>query len=215
MRRLIEFISIALGGLIVYFTWHYFKDPAKVESQIKVLTFGAGFLFIAYKVLTGWLFINLTVNLESKRETADTGNDHLALAISLEKGNIDSLWVSAVECRISECNESNGTLVFNNPKTLEAFGTMKKEPGKIAGSKKLDYFSGNDSGLIVLSPNEKAVFSAYTTVNNASVISIEIVVMGNRPFYGIEKWGGKSIQWRSSFIVLPQSKNAETQARTL
>jgi hypothetical protein len=38
MKGYIEEISIVLEGVIAYYTFHCFKDPAKVELQIKVLT---------------------------------------------------------------------------------------------------------------------------------------------------------------------------------
>src|ERR1700754_3983892 len=101
MRRYIEVIFVALGIITAYFTWHYFREEDNMENKLKIIAFGTGFLFFAYKLLTGWLFINLNVSLEPEREPADNENDHLALKITLAKGNIDSLWVDSIECRVS------------------------------------------------------------------------------------------------------------------
>jgi hypothetical protein len=203
MRRSIEVICVALGIITAYFTLHYFREENKIEDKLKVIAFGSGFLFFAYKLLTGWLFINLNVSLESEREPADNENDHLALKITLAKGSIDSLWVTSIECRISDCHEKNGTVILDNFKIIEAFGTKKRDPVAEGQSKKMNYWKGDDIPLYVLSPNETAVFSCYTTVPKKSVAAVEIAAIGTRPFYGIEKLEGKRIQWRSSFIILP------------
>jgi len=83
MRRSIEVICVALGIITACFTLHYFREESKIEDKLKVIAFGTGFLFFAYKLLTGWLFINLNVSLEPAREPADNNNDHLALEITL------------------------------------------------------------------------------------------------------------------------------------
>jgi hypothetical protein len=144
MRRYIEVICIGLGIITVYFTWRYFQVPTEVDEKLKVIAFGAGFIFFAYKLLTGWLFINLNVSLAFKREPADTENDHLALEITLAKGNIDSLWLSSIQCRISVCTEKGEVIILDKLKTIEAFATKKREPVEEDQSKK------KDNGLFLL-----------------------------------------------------------------
>ena len=55
----------------------------------------------------------------------------------------------------------------------------------------------------VISPDEEAVFSAYTTVDSNTVIAAEVVVVGTRPFYSIQDKYRKPILWKSSIIILP------------
>lgn len=64
-------------------------------------------------------------------------------------------------------------------------------------------WEGERSEYYVLSPNENATFSAYTTVAKGKVILVEVIVLGTRPFYSIQYKFRKPIQWRSSLIVLP------------
>ena len=54
-----------------------------------------------------------------------------------------------------------------------------------------------------MSPNEEAVFSTYAQVEKNVIIGIEVVVVGTRPFYGLESKTKKFIQWKSSIVVLP------------
>ncbi|HXB94106.1 MAG TPA: hypothetical protein VNU70_03070 [Puia sp.] len=199
MKRTIEISFLLVGGVTVatavYLCCHVGGDLTKI---LKILGAAAAVLFFAYKLLTGWLFINLNVSIEPDRKPAGGDRDHLALKVMLSKGSIDSLWVRDIECRVSAMVPGEAGF------TPERITTVKPQGMKKA--KKLnsqDYWSGETAPYYVLSPKEEATFTAYTTVGAQQVILVEVIIVGTRPFYGIEFKNGKPIQWRSSIVSLP------------
>jgi hypothetical protein len=199
MKRQIEItlllIGIATVAVAVYFCFQVGGDLGEI---LKILGAAAAILFFAYKLFAGWLFINLNVDIESDRKPVDDKADHLALKLTLSKGSIDSLWVQDIEYRISNLVPGDPGFKPEQITTVKPHG-MKKT--KKVNAK--DYWSGETAPYYVLSPKEEAIFSAYTTVGRQQVILVEVIILGTRPFYGIEYKRGKPIQWRSSIVVLP------------
>jgi hypothetical protein len=206
MKRSLELLLLGIGIAIICITLllsYFFKDA---KSVLEVIGIGAAFLFFCYKLLAGWLFINLDVNIVAERSEADVSNDHLGLTVTLKKGGIDSCWVEDIQFRVSEIKDmANG---------FSPEGVKFIRPGGM----KLNIFYHNENDITeavweravekhyVLSPDEQTSFSAYTTVAKHKVVFVEIIVIGTRPFYSILMKKRKFVQWRSSIVVLPVTK---------
>jgi hypothetical protein len=202
MKKIIEVLLVLAAVIAVALAvYACFYKQRKLEDMLKILTFAAGFLFFSYKLLTGWLFINLNVVIEATRQNWEGDMDHLSLKVTLSKGNIDSLWLEDVEFRLSELVKNGDTFL---PKQLELL-TPKGIKKNNVKEGDIDW-DGVKSTYYVLSPNEDAVFSTYTTIKKQSVILVEGIILGTRPFYGIQFRPRKPIQWKSSIIVLPEKK---------
>lgn len=199
MRRNIEIWMIAIGIVIlmlaVYGCMHCWSDPEKV---IKIAAAGFAIIFFAYKLLTGWLFINLNIELEGERTNLDEEHDHIVLHITLDKGNIDSFWLKDIDIRVSEVDQQQEKAQPHKICTAKPFGMAKTVTNGDAPD-----WDGAKFEYYVLSPNEKTSFAAYVTVGSSKVILLEVMILGTRPFYGIEYRKGKPIQWRASTILLP------------
>jgi hypothetical protein len=200
MRRNIEIWTIVIGIVVLTLTVlgciHYRHDPEKV---IKIAAAGFAIIFFAYKLLTGWLFINLNMELEGKRTTLDQERDHIVLHIMLDKGSIDSFWLKDIDIRVSELDYQQGSVRIHTICTLKPHGTAKT----VTNGDTPDW-DGEKFEYYVLSPNEKTCFAAYLTVGSRQVVLLEVMILGTRPFYGIEYKKGKPIQWRASTILLPE-----------
>jgi hypothetical protein len=206
MKRKIELLLAFIGAVILAITIILclrLRASEGIEEVIKILTFSAALIFFAYKLLVGWMFINLNVKIEPERKNLDANNDHLVLKLTLEKGSIDSLWLEDVQIRFSEITETGNELKQTPIGKIKPIG-MHKTNFSIDGNNDISaLWEGERSDYYVLSPNEDATFSTYTTVGKGKVILIEVIVLGTRPFYSIQYKHRKPIQWRSSVIVLP------------
>ena len=152
--------------------------------------------FFLYKVFTGWLFINLNVTADTLRKIATDGNDHLTVKVILSKGSTDSVWLHDIEIRLRSIEKTKNSINYLNEQVINPTNFHKLQ---IYEDK---YWNEDGSEWYVISSAEEASFTAYTKVRSGDVISVEIVVLGTRPFYGILQKPQLS-QWRSSLIILP------------
>jgi hypothetical protein len=206
MKRKIELLLTLIGAVIIAITIYVcFRLPSKdkPEEVIKILTFSAALIFFTYKLLAGWLFINLNVKIEPERMNRDANTDHLVLKLTLEKGSIDSLWLKDIQFRCSEITETNNELKQIPVGKIKPIGMHKTDFSSNGNNDISALWEGEKQEYYVLSPNENGTFSTYTTVAKGKVILVEVIVLGTRPFYGIQDKLRRTIQWRSSLIVLP------------
>ena len=61
---------------------------------IIALTSAAGFFI--WKLIAGWLILNLEVFIELQRQRKSDDNDFLAIKLKLQKGNTDALWLEDI-----------------------------------------------------------------------------------------------------------------------
>jgi hypothetical protein len=203
MRRKIEIWMIVIGVIILtltVFACIYYKSD--FPDIIKVAAAGLAVIFFAYKLVTGWLFINLNIELEAERTMLDQELDHIVLHIILDKGEIDSLWLKDIDIIVSELDRS-GTVQTENSRMIKPYGMTKVETNELSSNQ-----GAMESKSYVLSPKEKTCFAAYLTAGKRQTILLEVKVFGTRPFYGIEYKNGKLIQWGASTILLPRQESA-------
>jgi hypothetical protein len=206
MKRKME-LWLALTGIIILGITILFcfllPSLDGAEKAVQILAITAALLFFAYKLLAGWLFINLNVKIEPERMNRDANTDHLVLKLTLEKGNIDSLWLKDIQFRCSEITETNNGLRQIPMGKIKPIGMHKTDFSSNGNNDISALWEGEKQEYYVLSPNENGTFSTYTTVAKGKVILVEVIVLGTRPFYGIQDKLHRTIQWRSSLIVLP------------
>ncbi|MCX2454351.1 hypothetical protein OQX61_23980 [Pedobacter sp. PLR] len=192
-------LILCLG--IMYFGIRY--EGFCLETLKTIFTI-IGFLvascFFIYKILTGWLIINLNINIDAERNHIDKDNDHLVIHILLTKGQTDSLWLKNIAIKVIELDgpvkEEDLHQDSGKPKIIRPVGMERISSEK-------DWQPEGKGRLLTISPSEEARFSAYIQVNSLSVVVLEVVVLGTRPFYGIENKNIDFIQWKASKIVLP------------
>ena len=200
IKTKIQWLLILLGlcSIVVAIyvcIWACFDTKTIFQALGIVIAFN----FFMYKMLTGWLFINLTVKIEPERQKAGKVIDDLAINLTLSKGNIDSVWLQDIQIRICEVTLQRGAEVYTNPRIIRPIGFKKMEPIKD------NYWTGTSMPHYVISLSEAVPFSAYTQVKKDAVIAAEVLILGTRPFYNaFTFWKNNLIQWRSSVIILPK-----------
>ncbi len=177
-----------------------------IDNLIKGIALVATFLFFLYKILTGWLFINMNIDIVSKRQFANQEMDDLVIEIKLSKTNIDSVWLKDIQIQLTEITkEKNDTYTQTVINMIKPFGIKKRELKYDKVKKQVNYWDGKEAESYVMSPDEATTFTAYTQVKKGEVIGVEVVVIGTRPFYGFEfsSEAKRIIQWKSSVVILP------------
>jgi hypothetical protein len=196
------FVPLAVLLAIIYFfvdEKHKFND---LETSFKVVGLYAAFWFFMYKLFTGWLIINLKIDLETDRVAGANGTDYLAVDVLLSKGPTDSVWLKDIVINVRTFpgfpEESALHALVEDPvlirpvginRTLQTGSNWRGEPG---------------NRLLNISPDEGTRFSALASAPTDHVVVLEVIVLGTRPFYSIEKAKDELIQWKASKIVLPR-----------
>lgn len=169
-------------------------DPTTLdiaEQWLKVLALLGGALFVAWKLFTGWLIINLKVSVKLDRSTKSPEIDHLGITVTFEKGTTDSIWLQHVTARavwpghddpepIDMSEELRWLLVHNH---RIAWGKYKPSHGSIA-----------------LSPGESTTIARITEVPADVAVIVEVAAYGRRNFWP------RGFQWRASSVSLPLLK---------
>jgi hypothetical protein len=144
--------------------------------------------FFAWKVIAGWLIINLEIDLLIKRQLKPNGKDWLSIDLVLRKGATDGLWLKDIVVRIYDDKKG----LINELKDIQEYKNLAVVENKlnwnIPPSKKRKY---------TIAPGEVFRYGAIEEVDADKPLIIEGAVYGKRPFWR------KGFQWRASVTSLP------------
>lgn len=144
--------------------------------------------FFIWKIIAGWLIINLEISLEATRQIKNNDDDWLSIKLLLKKGSTDGLWLKDIAVRICdlERNQINEIIEFEEIHALK----IENEKVKWGSSafKKRKY---------TIAPEEIFQFGRIVTVPAEKPLIMEAAVFGRRTFWR------KGFQWRASVASLP------------
>jgi hypothetical protein len=159
----------------------------------------AGGGFFLYRIVTGWLIINLGLSLRLERQPLKDGLDEIAVVIVLAKGSIDSVWVSDLQLRLTPL--SNGQPIGEPTiRKVENFLPVYDDRGLVEWDRKAE------RGVIVISPGETIECASHFHVTTGTTYFVEVVVIGHNQmtkFSLLRLFNREFIQWRASNIALP------------
>ncbi|MFN3849402.1 MAG: hypothetical protein ACK4NY_08245 [Spirosomataceae bacterium] len=159
---------------------------------LKTIGLVAAGCYFLWKVIAGWLVINLEIAIETERQEETPELDLLAFKILFKKGNTDTLNIKDIQARVyGEGVEKPEVFEFS-------------EITKLALSNHKITWSDNPKGTkISLSPSESLHLGRFTRVLAKKPVIVEAVIHGTRRFWGI------GFQWRASVVSLPPKKEAK------
>jgi hypothetical protein len=161
----------------------------------------AGGYFI-WKVLTGWLIINLRLDLEVVRVSHGDEKDLLAVTIILDKGTIDTLRLTRVMARaipVASATTNAETVHFKWEGLEPHLYYSTKRGGMEWGIPDKDHVHA-----LTLSPGDRTQFATAHEVLAAQTYLVEAIVLGHRWFL----WK-RGLQWRASSISPPVAMTAK------
>ena len=179
-------------------------DIEKIKNWLESMALLAAAVFFAWKLFTGWLIVNLGVQISTKRETLDNARDYLAVTVQLKKGSIDTLWLKDISIRVAA-----QSLDGSGPQQAAAPEASAQEVGQIVHFAELQQLAVDDNGKIdwsrvdptghrlTLSPDESFQLARAFSVPSRVPILVEAAIYGNRTFWL------RGFEWRASAIVLP------------
>ena len=98
---------------------------AEVKDMVEILAIAAAAIFFAYKVLSGWLFVNVAIciDLDRKQVPNDPSMEYLAIMLNIEKKQTGSVILKNVRARVTSINGKEEFALIN----LEGIEKLKYE----------------------------------------------------------------------------------------
>lgn len=163
------------------------------ESVLTISAIVSAAGFFGWKIIAGWLIVNLEVAIETTRQSIDKDNDWLAITLLLKKGNTDALWLKDIVVRIYD----NKGEQWEDDIRFHEYNSLPVVNGKITRSKK-----NQSPRKYTIAPEEIFRYARVVKVPGGNEpLTIEAAVFGKRAFWP------KGFQWRSSAVSLPVKNN--------
>lgn len=158
----------------------------RVEMVLRILALiGAG-LFFLWRLFTGWLIANVSLSVAGTREAADNRSDFLAVAVAIEKGSTDAIWLQHASVRV----RVGGQVVATLP--LEGFQHLSESGGQLDWRTPRPRPKG-----WAISPGETLWLATHLCVPADRPAVIEAAIFGRRTFWP------RGFQWRATSVSLP------------
>lgn len=166
----------------------------KVETALKIVALVAAAAFFLWKLFTGWLIVNLALQVTEIRQVKNERVDFLAISILLDKGTTDSVWLKHVSVRVTPEGQSPlPPISLTGYRRLNTVGD------------KLDWSAEDTTqDKWAVSPGEKLQLGAWCEVPTGIPARIEVAVLGTRPFWT------PGFQWRATTVSLPRPTEKPT-----
>jgi hypothetical protein len=165
-------------------------SPLELLFTKAALIAGAGFFL--WKVVAGWLVVNVEISIETIRQPETAEEDLLAFKITFKKGNTDTLQIKDIQARVSY--QHNG----EEKEIIEKFPEINKF--SVNDEDVINWEKPDATKKISLSPNESFHFGRFVKVPSGVPVIVESVLHGTRTLW----WSG--FQWRASVASLPCKK---------
>ena len=159
-----------------------------IETTLKIVALVAGGGFFAWKLWTGWLIANVKLSVSGTREAKDEQTDFLAIAVYIEKGSTDSVWLKQVSVRVTPTDEDPRA-----PVDLTGFQRLSRTDDKLNWSS-VDPIRTKWA----VSPGETLQLGTYCTVPAGKPALLEAAIFATRPMWP------PGFQWRATSVSLPR-----------
>jgi hypothetical protein len=162
--------------------------------------------YFGYKVATGYLYTNLSVELTQRRQTSvNEGNDHIVVTMKISKGDRGTIEIDDIKLRFTSPLFDTIVAVEDNRRLF--WENSAGEPPRYA----IDFSQFNDVAPVLrLTPGESTQFEANTEVPSGETVRIELAILGQslridyvpgiRVLFPRQRGIG---QWRASVVSLP------------
>lgn len=150
--------------------------------------FGA-LVYFGYRLVIGYLVVNVSISIELLRAASVSGGDHLAVTVRLKKGEHGAMVLHDVAGRVSWLDAATDI-------PFAGFDRLTYEKHEKRARIRIDTPSSSKP-LLTLPPGEETMIAAYVEVPSSAVCTVQVVVLGK--IMGGTRYG----QWRASAVCLP------------
>lgn len=171
------------------------KDFADIAKNVTgALALLCGFVFFAYKAIAGYLFVDLTLAVTTRRTASHSGGDHLVIMAILKKGARGSVRIHDAQARVTWDGGREEVRFVGIHRQSYDIDTENRQRKIISWDRR-----SVKQPLLRLPPDEQAEFSCHLPVPSGVVCEIEVTVLGReRPWFGVG-------QWKASHISTPNA----------
>lgn len=179
-------------------------EDVKNFFEILAILFAGG--FFGYKLYSGYFIVDLSLDLESVRNTYDSKNDIVVVKLKLKKGERGTLQVHDAQVKYTyrtiPPNDPNSVKFVEN--SVKFVGverqSFKKEiiPNSLNIERKVIKWEKRSKSvpLLSFSAGEETTFSCYFIVPKDKVCEIDSAILGKKTGHK------KTSQWRASCISI-------------
>lgn len=164
-----------------------------ITTILTIIASVSAAVFFIWKIIAGWLVVNVEISIEIDRQAQTEKEDLLAFKIIFKKGNTDTLQIKDIQARVSY--QQNG----EQKQQVEMFPEINKlsiNDKKIMNWKTLDA----KGRKISLSPGESFHVGRFVWIPTATPVIVEAILHGTRKFWK------RGFQWHASIASLPVIK---------
>jgi hypothetical protein len=169
-----------------------------IKTYTEIAAYGAGALFFIYKLIDGYLIVNLSLSGNIRRVKANQKEDDLVISATVKKGSNGTLKLRDGRAQVSYLDESD----VGREKEVPFIGIQRLSLKSGAKKSRSNSKSAAEVPFLYLAPEEEATFSCNTRVPSAATCVIRLAFIGTRT------WSWKVGQWRTSLVSLPCSEPA-------
>ncbi|HTE26966.1 hypothetical protein [Flavitalea sp.] len=159
-----------------------------LETALKIVALVSAAGFFGWKIIAGWLIVNLEISIETTRQAIDDTNDLLAIKLLLKKGNTDALWLKDIAIKVQD---TEGNMEVKHIIRFDEYKSLS-----INKASQIVWGSNIKSRKFTIAPGEVFHFAKIEKVSFDKPLIIEAAVFGKRAFW----W--KGFQWRASVASL-------------
>ena len=165
-----------------------------IPQPVQTFAYLAAGGFFLYKIVTGYLMTNLSVEISCRRERSQKNEkDNLVVTANLSKGERGSVNLHDAQVKVSwDGGSVTKPLIGADRRSLKA---------EVVGKSKRNVVNWEErsakSPFLRLTAGESCQFAAHFEVPSAQICEIELAVLG------MKQAGFRVGQWRASTISLP------------
>ena len=168
------------------------EDAKAIAETIALVSAAA---FFIYKVVAGYLYVELSLAVSTTRTHLDSEIDLLVISAKLKKGSRGSVRLHDAQAKITYDKMVKYIPFLGIHRLSYVSGLLSSTDRKTINWDK----SSKSSPLLRLPPNEETEFSCHIQVPRTAVCDIEIAILGQ-----VRSWFGIG-QWKASHVSAPMA----------
>jgi len=170
------------------------KDWSEIAKNV-FTSFGflAGGIFFAYRFCAGYFLPNIVLEVATdRRHSTDSSKDIVAISTTIIKGDRGRILIHDAQVRITAASTRSVVPLVGTERL-----TYRKEKSEPYSRRVLWDQRAESAPFLSVTPGEKTTFSCYAEIASNEPCTIEVVIVGKRPY---SRMTG---QWRASHVSLP------------
>jgi hypothetical protein len=177
-----------------------------IRSIVEIAAYIAAVLFFVYKVYSGYLVSDLSIQIscERQRKPGNDGKDYLGIIVKAKKGNQGAIELNDAQVRARSCLDDH----VIGPYPLTGIDRLKRTK-PVAGPPSSKHMRSqviwdaapNNEPRTKMPPGDETQLAAFIEIDSHAPYYIEAVMLGRMLLH--RKLKPRFGQWRATVVSLP------------